>query len=413
MIFRLLVSVWMFGSFACGQELPSHWKEEVQRRTEARDWATAMQIVDRELARAPQDMELRTWHARILTWSGSLPEAEREYNEILATACNDPDNWAGLANVYSREGRREDALRALDRAVELDPKRADLRAAHARALQAANHPKEAKWEFQRVLALDPVSAEAHAGLLSLREQPKHQLHVGVDSDLFNFASANHSEGVSLTSQWTSHWQTSVAGSSYQRAGTDAGKVLVRVTGKLPKWGALTVGGARAHDHGVIPKGEAFFDYDRGWRVGTSGWLRGVEIVYGQHWYWYTTARILTISESTLFYLPRDWTWSLALSEARSEFSGTGAEWRPGGMTRLGFPIAGRDEHRLGGNIFLARGTENFAQVDQIGSFSAQTYGGGLRYQLTARQDWMGYGAYQKRTQDRTQTSFGFTYGIRF
>jgi|SRR6267142_744269 len=150
MIFRLLVGVWIFTSFACGQEFVSRWKEEVQQRTEARDWAAAMQIVDRELARAPQDIELRTWHARILTWSGSLPEAEGEYSDLLATDSKDPDNWAGLASVYSREGRTEDALRALDRAVELDPKRGDLRTAHARALRAANHPKEAKLDFQKV-----------------------------------------------------------------------------------------------------------------------------------------------------------------------------------------------------------------------------------------------------------------------
>jgi len=261
--------------------------------------------------------------------------------------------------VYSREGRTEEALHGLDRAVELDPKRSDLRAAHARALRAANHPREAKQEFQRLLTLDPASAEAHAGLLSLRAQPKHQLRVGVDNDLFNFTSANHNQEMSLTSQWTSHWQTSVAGSSYQRAGADAGKVLVSLTGKLPKWGALTVGGARAHDNSVTPRSEAFFDGDHGWRVGTSGWLRGVEIVYGQHWYWYTTARILTIRESTLFYLPKDWIWSLALSEARSEFSGTGAEWRPGGMTPLGFPIAGRDEHQLAGNVFFFPGYREF------------------------------------------------------
>jgi len=73
----------------------------------------------------------------------------------------------------------------------------------------------------------------------------------------------------------------------------------------------------------------------------------------------TTARILTIRESTLFYLPKDWTWSLALSEARSEFSGTGAEWRPGGMTPLGFPIAGRDEHQLAGNVFFFPGYREF------------------------------------------------------
>ena len=103
-------------------------------------------------------------------------------------------------------------------------------------------------------------------------------------------------------------------------------------------------------------------------MGTSGWLRGVEIVYGQHWYWYTTARILTIRESTLFYLPKDWIWSLALSEARSEFSGTGAEWRPGGMTPLGFPIAGRDEHQLAGNVFFPRVQRISRRSIRLGAF---------------------------------------------
>jgi hypothetical protein len=59
------------------------------------------------------------------------------------------------------------------------------------------------------------------------------------------------------------------------------------------------------------------------------------------------------------------------------------------------------------------GTEDFAQVDQIGSFASQTYGAGLRFRFTARQDITGYAAFQQRTQNRSETSFGFSYGIRF
>jgi hypothetical protein len=64
-------------------------------------------------------------------------------------------------------------------------------------------------------------------------------------------------------------------------------------------------------------------------------------------------------------------------------------------------------------VFFAVGTEDFAQVDQIGSFASQTYGGGLCFRFTTRQDVTAYGAFQQRTQDRAQTSFGFSYGIRF
>ncbi len=231
--------------------------------------------------------------------------------------------------------------------------------------------------------------------------------------LFRHEATFHDQGVSLTSQWTPHWRTSVAGYFYQWAGTDAGKFVASLTGKLSRWGAFTAGGAAARDKGVIPKGEAFFDYDHGWRLGESGVVRALEIVYEQHWYWYTTTRILTINGTTLFYLPHEWTWSLGLIGARSHFSGTGAEWRPSGVTKLGFPMARWDESRLSGNVFFAAGTENFAQLNQIGQFSSQTYGGGLRFQFAARQDVSGFAAYQERTQDRSQASFGFTYGIRF
>jgi hypothetical protein len=64
-------------------------------------------------------------------------------------------------------------------------------------------------------------------------------------------------------------------------------------------------------------------------------------------------------------------------------------------------------------MFFAVGTEDFAQVDQIGRFSSQTYGGGLRFRFAEAQDVTGYVAFQQRTQDRAQTSFGITYGIRF
>jgi tetratricopeptide (TPR) repeat protein len=413
MVVRLVIGFWLLCFLAWGQQLASPWQESVRKYVEAHDWTAAMEIVDREVARAPGDMDVRAWRARVLTWSGRLPEAELEYHEILTAVPNDPDNWLGLATVYSREGRAKEALKALDRAVELDPKRADLRVARANVLRALGAQEEAKLEFNRAVDLDPTNVEGRAGLVSLRGEPRHELRVGVDTDLFSFAAANQYEGLTLISKWTPLWKTSVAAEGYHWGGTDAEKVVASVTGKLPGWGALTLGGAAAHDNGVIPKHEGFFNYDQGFKLHGTEFLRGLEIVYGQHWYWYSTARILALNENALFYLPRDWTWSLGMVEARSQFSGTGAEWRPSGMTRLGFPITSWEDRRLAGNVFFAVGTENFAQVDQIGQFSSQTYGGGLRLQLTGRQDVTGFAAYQRRSDDRTEKSFGFTYGIRF
>lgn len=413
LISTLLLWAFLVVSPAFGQDQAPDWQTQVRKYSEAHDWESALRIVDQEVARAPQDMDLRAWRARVLAWSGHLAGAEREYLEILKVSRSDPDNWLGLANVYLREGRTAEALRALDTAVRLDPARPDLHAARARVLRAAGERSEARGEFQKALSLDRTSVEARAGLISLHAEPKHQLRFGQDNDLFSFTTANQDEWASLVSRWTPYWGTSLAGSFYQRGGAAARKFVGSVTRRQPRWGALTAGGAIAHDNGVIPRSEAFFDLDHGWKSGETTLVRGVEIVYGQHWYWYQSSRILTLSGTTIVYLPREWTVSLGAIGARSAFSETVAEWRPSGIARLGFPLAGGSATWLSGNMFFAAGTEDFAQVDLIGRFASQTYGGGLRFQITARQDVTGYASYQKRTQDRTDTSFGFSYAIHF
>ena len=413
LIFVLIIGALLAVSPVSGSSQTPDWQNEIRKCAEAQDWASALRVVDRELSLSPNDMDVRSWRPRILAWWGHLPEAEQEYLKILSISRNDPDTWMGLANVYLREGRTAEALAAMDTAVKLDASRADLHAARARVLRTAGVRNEARTEFQNALNLDPSSEEARVGLISLRAEPKHELRFGQENDLFNFAGANHNEGISLASRWTSRWSTGLAEGFYQRGGIAAENFVGSVTRRQPKWGAVTVGGATGNDNGVIPRTEAFFDLDRGWKAGETTFVRSVETIYGQHWYWYQSSRILTLTTTAIAYLPREWTFSLSATGARSAFSGSGIEWRPSGLARLGFPIADLGQHRLSGNVFFAAGTEDFGQVDQIGSFASQSYGGGLRYQLTARQDLKGYASYQKRTQNRTDTAFGLSYGIHF
>ncbi len=401
------------GGSLFAQQSGSDWIGDIRRLAELHDWSGAMKVVDQQSALRPTDIEVREWRARVLAWSGNLAQAEQEWNAVVKVAPNDPDNWMGLATLYRREGRLDDAERAIDRALELDPKRADLRAEKGRILRSQGELHDARAEFQRALELDPGSEEARSGLLSVQGSPRNELRIGQDDDLFNFIGPNHDEWMSLVTRWTSHWGTSVAGDFFQRGGVEAGEFVGSVTRWQPHWGALTIGGAEGHDNGVIPRSEAFFNYDRGWTVGEDGLFRGVELTYGQHWYWYQSARILTLTETSIVYLPRDWRWSLGLTGARSNFTGTGVDWKPSGMSRLNFPVAHWTSRAISGNVFFAAGTEDFGEIDEIGSFASQTYGGGLRFQFTPRQDVSAYSFYQRRTQARTQTSVGFSYGIRF
>jgi tetratricopeptide (TPR) repeat protein len=413
-----LLSIFAFGAALFGapgqaQQPTEAWQTQVRKYSDAHDWDDALRVVDQQIALSPDDIDVRAWRARVLTWAGRLTEAEHEFGEILKIDKSDPDNWMGLATVYMRQGRTEEALKTADHAIELDPGRADLRATRAEMLRASGDSGEAQHEFQRALAIDPGSSDAQSGLSSLRGDGKQELRLGFDEDLFSFTSPNRDQWMTLVSKWTPRWTTSAGGSFYQRGGVDAGNFIGSVTRSQPQWGALTIGGATGHDNGVIPETEAFFELDHGFKISEDKPLRGIEVIYGQHWYWYTTARILTTNETAIVYLPRDWTWSIELTEARSHFSDTNIDWRPSGQTRLSVPLAHWSERELSGNVFFAVGTEDFAQVDQIGSFASQTYGGGLRFRFTARQDVTAYGAFQQRTQDRAQTSLGFSYGIRF
>src|SRR6266700_2459854 len=383
------------------QNQAADWQAQVRKYAEGKNWDSAIRLVEQQIARAPQDMDVRAWRARVLAWSGRLPEAEKEYLEILKVTRTDADNWMGLAGVYLREGKLAEAQRAISTAEGLDPKRSDIHAARARILRAAGRKVEAQSEFQYALHLDPGSTEAREGVTSVRRGAQHELRFGQDNDLLSYSDGFHDEWLSVASQWTSHWATNFVGNFYQRSGVEAGKVVGSFTRRQSKWGALTVGGAIGHDNAVIPKSEAFFDLDHGWKTGESGFVRGVEFSYAQHWYWYQSARILSLNGTTLVYFPRSWTFTLGATGSRSAFSGTNAEWRPSGIARIGFPLAHWGDRKVSGNVSFAAGTENFASGDHIGSFSSKTYGGGLRLQITDRQDLTGFAGYQKRTQNRT------------
>ena len=395
------------------QQLTSDWHAQVQEYVKAQKWDSAISVLDSELTRAPQNPELLEWRARLLLWAGQLDEAAVEWKYVLTIAPDDADNWLALGSVYWRQGAPKQALIAVNRALALDPNRADAHLFRGRALLALEDSMEARREFQRATELDPGNKEARSAFDSVKEPARHQLLIGSENDLFSFAGSSHQNEISLSSRWSAHWATAFAQGFYLRDGIDASKFQASTTFNRRHWGALTLGGSLAHDNGIIPRHEAFFAYDRGFRLTFSPVLRGLELIYGQHWYWYTTARVLGISQTALLYLPHDWTWSLSVTGARSEFGSIPPRWSPSESSKLQFPIFPREKHRVDGNLLFASGREDFSEVDQIGSFSSHTYGGGLGFQLMNGQDLKGFAVYETRTNHQSEIGFGARYGIRF
>ena len=401
-----------------GQPKPqsqNDWQLEVRRLVDVRDWVGALRLVDEQIARSPKDLDIKAWRARILTWADRLEEAERAYREIVnaeESAHYDPDHWSGLATVCWRLGQTQEALQAIKMAVEIDPKRADLHASYARILQSAGLGAQAEAEYKKASELDPGTFRSNQPIKAGRKYPS-EVRIGSDTDLLNYAAANHGEWANFTSHWTPHVSTSVGFGLYQRSGIFAGKVVGSVTAQSGSFGAFTVGGAKAEDHGVIPRSEAFFDYDHGLKRSEGAIIRGFEFEYGQRWYWYSTVRVLTLNGAGTLYFPGDWSFTLGAAGARSAFSGLGAEWRPSGIARLALPIRSWGDARVTGNVFFGVGSENFGLLDQIGRFASQTYGGGLHWEWSVRQ-FIGYTfSYQRRTQARTDAYHGITYGFHF
>jgi len=385
------------------------WQAQVRERVARREIPAALLIAEQRLAEAPRDLEARGWRARLLNWSGRREEAEKEYRTVLENFPNDTDVLQGLADVLMALQRFDEAMALLARASDLLPRSAEVQVRRGRALRAMGRTDEARNAFREALSLEPKNAEAQAGLESVAEGPRNELRFSAEFDKYNFTDHTRAVTVSLRSELASRWTSSFSTIFHHRAGQDAGRFSGALTYRLSRRDAVTAGFAAAHDQGVIPKGEVFFEYGHGESFGRKSFVRGMEVSYGQRWLWFDSPRILTLTPSVLLYLPRDCTWQVTLTMARSRFPGLPVGWRPSGSTRLTFPL----HRRMYGHVFYAVGTEDFARTDQLGRFSARTYGGGVRIAVKQRQEFTAYVAYQDRSQSRKQASFGFSYAIRF
>jgi Tfp pilus assembly protein PilF len=391
-----------------GQQVVEAWKSLLQQQVRARDLVGARETVDRRIAEAPSDLEAHGWRARLLAWQGLWSKAEVEYRLALQGAPNDVDILVGLSDVLLWQKRAQEALQLLDHARTLRSTETDILVRRARVLAILGQTKEARAQLQEALILEPSNTEARMGLSAIAQDTVHELRFGSDIDTFNYTDPAQTYAMSLGSRWSGRWSTLFTSTFYARFGERATKLSASAAYRFTARDWVNAGGAAGHDNGVVPGSETFFEYGHGFRF-HDVWIRGLESSYQQRWVSFRDAKVLALNTTQLLYLPRDSTWTLSVTGARSAFSGTRAEWRPSGLTRLAFPL----QRRLTANTFFAVGSETFAVVDQVQSFSARTFGGGLRLRLNAVQDLSVYVARQDRSTDRTQTSFGVSYGIRF
>ena len=375
---------------------------------ERKDLSRAAAIVDGRLSSSPDDLEAQAWHARLLAWTGEWNQAEAQYRHILMKTPKDTDILLGLADVLVWQEKFNQALPLLDQAEECGAPPAEVLTRRARVLLRINQRNEAQLTYQALLAIDPNNPEAESALASLMEERRYEVRIGSDSDLFNYTNAAQAQAINLNVGWNSRWSSASTATFYQRFGEAAEKLAIDSSYRLTPRDSLRIGGGLANTQPVTSRREFVAEYVHGFKI-RSTFLRGLESSAQQRSLWFTGSQVASLGGSGTAYLPGDCTWTLTVIAARSHFDHAGTVWTPSGSTRIGFPIG----DRLHANVSFAVGTENFFYVDQIGRFSARTFGTGLRYQINRFQDISGSAAFQNRTRGQTQTSLGLSYGFRF
>jgi YaiO family outer membrane protein len=390
------------------QENGNDWSKQVRALAEANRFTEAKQVVTRWMEAHPADLNAQGWNARLLSWTNHWSEAEAEYRKLVKLAPEDADLQLGLADVLNWQKRYGEALPVLEQTCSSNPSRHDCQLKRARTLQNLGRNREAQQAYRQVLAQDASSVEAKAGLE--QSQPgRHEIRIGSDVDLLNFAQDGRAVTAGIRSRLNSRLHSAFSTTQYERFGERAIRFGAESTVRLGNAANLTMGGAAAKDEGVIPRNEAFFELGKGFQSRGLGPVRGVELTYQQRWLWYRDARVLALTPGAILYLPRDWTWLFRVSAARNHLTDSSVQWQPSGWTKLSFPIT----RHIGSHLLFGSGTENFGLLDQIGRFSARTWGSGLNFRLASGQEISTYGSYQSRSQGQSQTSFGVNYGIRF
>jgi tetratricopeptide (TPR) repeat protein len=404
----MLSAVFLASSGAWGQQDSDHWQQFVHERVRLHELNAALSIVDQHLQLDAADLEAHGWRGRLLAWQGQWSSAEAEFRLVLDKAPNDIEILGGLADVLLWQEKLAEALDTIDRARTLAPTDPEVLLRRARILRALRKTSEARSQYRELLASHPENQPAKAAAAELRDATRHEFRLGYDGSAFNYTGPAQNGALFLTSRWTSRFTTAFSTSIQQRFGERAVNFTSSGSFRTTKHGALTLGGTVANHQAIIAQHEAFFEYGHGLPF-SNPFVKGLELSYKQRWLWYDGGHVLTLSFTQLYYLPKEWTWTFSLTGARSGLAGSGIEWVPSGYTRLGFPIY----RKLSGHATFANGAENFAQIDQLGHFSAHTYAGGLKLRFVPGQDITGYVGVQNRTDGRTQQMFGMSYGYRF
>jgi tetratricopeptide (TPR) repeat protein len=128
---------------------------------QASDGVEAIRVLDRALALAPEDLDIRFRRAEVLRRLGRLDEARAELEALLDARPDDPLVVGTHGQVLAAEGKSEEALVALDRALELSRGLAWVLESKATVEFVLGRRTDGLATLDRLLELQPDNVGAH------------------------------------------------------------------------------------------------------------------------------------------------------------------------------------------------------------------------------------------------------------
>lgn len=134
------------------------------------DWRDGRTLYESLLPLAPESIRVHVNLAQAYQEGGDGPRARAAYEDVARRWPDRPETADALNNLGNLDrdaGRPEDALRAFEAALALQPSHVAARNGRALALQALGRGDDAERELAAALAIDPTAATTHSNLGNL------------------------------------------------------------------------------------------------------------------------------------------------------------------------------------------------------------------------------------------------------
>ena len=367
----------------------------------------ALQIVLQLVKQNRLDFEARNWVARLEGWKGNFKEAEELYRKVLMDHPDDPEAEIGLADVLSWQKEFSAAQTLMKRLEKQRPDDPEVLIRLGRLSLWQHDRADSRRYFKRVLDIDPGNKEARDAIKNMESEEPFRLETGYIFEGYDYTSDTNGSFVQIVYRDYDR-KTILGGFQFQnKFGENDTQFTLgatyRVLHRTYLRGEVTVA---PRSQKVVPSQAYTAEL-------TQGIPHGIAVGGALRYMSFSFANVLVPTGLIDWDVRPNLHVYLRYTPAGTFFKGVpGRAWNQGGWIK---PVW--DANRtFSPYILFAIGAESFESAvssEQLGKFTAHTYGGGTEIRLSARQGLrLGY-FYQRRTQGRQEQSFGASYYFSF